>query len=102
MTPALLVWPEAQADIREAREWYEESRSELGREFLAAVREVLEAVEKSPLRFPRVRGNVRRAPLRRFPYAIFYLPDDERTIIFACFHARRNPRVWQARLTSRT
>ncbi len=50
MTSALLVWPEARADIREAREWYEESRPELEREFLAAAREVLEAIEKSPLR----------------------------------------------------
>jgi hypothetical protein len=102
MTAALLVWPEARADIQEARKWYEESRTELGTEFLAAVRQVLEAVEKSPLRFPRVKGDVRRAPLRRFPYAILYLPEDEKTIVLACFHARRDPKVWQARLTSRT
>lgn len=101
MTPGLLVWPEARADIREAREWYEESRPELGREFLAAVREVLEAVEESPLRFPRVRSEVRRAPLRRFPYGILYIPEADGPIVLACFHARRDPKIWQARLTTR-
>ena len=102
MTPAVLVWPEAQADIREARAWYEEIRLELGEQFLAAVREILKAVETAPLRFPRVKGEVRRAPLRRFPYALFYITDIERTTVLACFHARRDPKLWQARLISRT
>ena len=74
MTPALLVWPEARADIREARERYEEQRVGLGREFLAAVRQILATVEEFPLRFPRVRGEVRRAPLHRFPYAVSLHP----------------------------
>jgi plasmid stabilization system protein ParE len=100
MTPPLDLWPEARTDIREARDWYEGCRAGLGHEFLAAVREILATVEKSPLQFPRVRGEIRRARLARFPYAIFYLPEKERTIAFACFHARRNPKVWQARLVS--
>lgn len=100
MTSGLVVWPEARADIREGRDFYEESRPGLGRKFLAAVRETLAAVEESPHRFPRIRGEVRRAPLRQFPYGIFYLPADRTRapIVLACFHARRDPKVWQARL----
>ena len=101
MTPPLLLWPEARADIREARKQYEERRAGLGGEFLAAVRSALERVEKYPLQFARVRGEVRRARLQRFPYAIFYIPEKENTIVFACFHARRDPKTWQARLISR-
>lgn len=99
MTPLELL-PEAQADIRETRAWYDSRRAGLGEEFLAAVREVLTAIETSPLQFPRVKGEIRRAPLVRFPYAIFYLPETERTIAFACFHARRDPKAWQARVIS--
>lgn len=101
MTPPLLLWPEARADIREAWAWYEEQRRGLGDEFLAAAREALSRVEEGPLRFPRVRGEIRRAPLHRFPYAILYIPEAEHTVVLACFHARRNPRIWQARLVSR-
>lgn len=101
MTPPLLLWPETRVDIREARGWYEKQRQGLGNEFLATVREALSRVEEAPLQFPRIRGEVRRAPLHRFPYAILYIPEAEHTVVLACFHARRNPKVWQARLVSR-
>jgi plasmid stabilization system protein ParE len=101
MTPALLLWPEAQADLREARSWYEERRKGLGRDFLGATREVLATIERFPLHFPRVRGEVRRAPLHRFPYALYYLPEAEKTVVLACFHARRAPKLLQIRLTAR-
>ena len=101
MTPALLLWPEARADIQEARKGYEERRSGLGAEFLEAVRDILANVEQRPLHFPRVKNEVRRAPLRRFPYAIYFIPEAERTIVLACFHARRDPKVLQIRLLSR-
>jgi hypothetical protein len=42
--------------------------------------------------------SVRRALLRRFPYALFFVID-EQTLYFviACFHASRNPLQWQRR-----
>jgi plasmid stabilization system protein ParE len=96
--PPLILQPAAKRDIAEARSWYEARRKGLGKEFLAAVRETLEAVERTPLRFPRVRHELRRAPIHRFLYAIFYVPEEEQTVVLACFHARRSPKLWEARL----
>ena len=93
----LLVRKEAAADIVEAVEWYEGRSVGLGTEFLKAVREVLTTVETSPQRFPIVRGDIRRASLRRFPYAVFYVVQIERTVVLACTHFRRDPRRWQSR-----
>ena len=96
-SPPLLLRSEAAADLVEAVEWYDARRSGLGADFLWAVRAVLTAIEESPERFPIVRGDIRRAPLRRFPYAIFYFIEEDQTVVTACMHFRRDPRRWQSR-----
>ncbi len=93
----LLLRREAAADLVEAVEWYDARRGGLGGDFLTAVRAVLTSIEESPERFPLVRGDVRRAPLRRFPYAIFYIVEEDQTVVTACMHFRRDPRRWQSR-----
>jgi len=50
-----------------------------------------------PERYPLVRGSARRALLRRFPYAIYFVATPELVSVFACLHARRDPRHWQER-----
>lgn len=96
-SPPLLLRKEAAADLVEAVEWYDARRGGLGQDYLRAVRAVLTAIEESPERFPIVRGNIRRAPLRRFPYAIFYTMEEDQTVVIACMHFRRDPRRWQSR-----
>lgn len=92
---------EAAADIREAAGWYEGERPGLGREFTRAVRALLAGVEREPERFPRVVGgareDVRRALLRRFPYAVYFVAEPEGAVVLACLHVRRDPQVWQSR-----
>jgi len=50
-----------------------------------------------PERYPLVRGTVRRALLRRFPYAVFFVATADFVSVLACMHARRDPRRWQER-----
>lgn len=97
MTAPLSLRQEARAEIQEAYQWYERQRSGLGREFLQAVRETLAAVEGAPLRYPVVRGDVRRALLRRFPYSVLYIAEPGSTIVLACFQAE-SPTLAQASL----
>lgn len=44
-----------------------------------------------------IHREVRRALIRRFPYAIFYVVSDEIVTILGIFHCRRNPRAWKSR-----
>ncbi|HYD51092.1 MAG TPA: type II toxin-antitoxin system RelE/ParE family toxin [Gemmatimonadaceae bacterium] len=97
MTPRLFVRDDAAADIEAAAEWYEERRAGLGGEFLRAVRATLAAVERWPEQFGVAREPIRRALLRRFPYAVFYVREAEHIVVIACLHARRDPHVWQSR-----
>ncbi len=70
---------------------------ELGERFALAVEATVEALAEHPLQFPVVYRSRRRAAVRRFPYGIFFEVQDNRIVVIACFHGRRNPRRWQSR-----
>ena len=87
----------AQAETEAATAWYEAQRPGLGVEFLAALDEAIEAVRTHPQAYPVVLRDIRRARLPRFPYSLFYRVHDEQLLVIACFHARRDPRIWRRR-----
>jgi plasmid stabilization system protein ParE len=95
--PALVVRAEAAADVRGAVRWYEAQAAGLGREFLRAVRALFASLEREPRLYPVAEGEIRRALLRRFPYALYFTLDDEAVIVLACLHVRRDPAAWQGR-----
>lgn len=68
-----VVWmSEAAAELRQARAWYDDIRTDLGERFAVAVEAVVEAIAQRPLQFPVVHRGRRRAGVRRFPYGIFF------------------------------
>jgi plasmid stabilization system protein ParE len=93
----LLVRGAAEADIAEAARWYEQRSPGLGSEFLRAVDVTLAEIARMPERYPIVRGGARRALLRRFPYAVFFVVRPNLVSVIACLHARRDPRHWRER-----
>ena len=97
MKPRLLLESEAKADLVEAFDWYENQRPGLGSEYLAEVASVLEDIERNPEAYAIVQGQTRRALVRRFPYAVFYVVDPELVAVTAVMHGRRDPRRWQER-----
>ena len=98
MTYALLIRPEAESDMLEAYAWYEERKPGLGGEFLNAVDACLEAIRRHPLAYATVKGEARRALMKRFPYGIFYVVDEGQIAILACLHAKRRPGILRSRL----
>jgi plasmid stabilization system protein ParE len=89
--------PAAAADVEEAHLWYERQRSGLGDELLRTLQLSVDEVAANPEAFPIVHRDTRRALVRRFPYALFYRVVGDQIVVIACFHAKRNPRSWQAR-----
>jgi plasmid stabilization system protein ParE len=93
-----VVWlPEADAELKEALARYDAIRPELGLRFAEAVEEAVAAVAAAPLRFAVVDKGRRRAGVHRFPYGIFFLVEDTRIVVVACFHGKRHPKHWQLR-----
>lgn len=92
-----IVRPLAQADIEAAAAWYEEQQSGLGLRFVDAVDHVLTRIRHTPLQFPEISANVRRALLQTFPYAVYFRATEELVVIVAVLHLRRDPRKRRAR-----
>jgi len=89
---------EAERDIEAAAFWYEKQREGLGVEFVLELDAVLERVETAPRQFPEIEARVRRALLRRFPYAVYFGIEEGSVGVFAVLHQSRDPEVWKARL----
>jgi plasmid stabilization system protein ParE len=77
----------AKREFDDAISWYQDRREGLGREFSVAVEQQLEKLVLSP----NHRGDVRRAVLQRFPYSIHFIVENDRIVVLAIFHARRDP-----------
>jgi plasmid stabilization system protein ParE len=90
--------PIAQLELDESISWYENKRVGLGAEFRIELEKHLERIANQPQRFRHIRGQVRRVVLQRFPYSIYFLPEVDRKIVLAVFHARRAPQQLERRL----
>jgi len=60
--------PEARLDLLDAQAWYDDRVPGLGTEFVRAVDFAASGITRFPAAFPVVRGKIRKAVLRRFPY----------------------------------
>jgi toxin ParE1/3/4 len=98
VTEPLVLRPEAETDIAQAVDWYVAKRPGLGIEFFIAVDNALLAIQQHPLASAKVHREVRRALVKRFPYAIYYVAGEKEISVLACFHAKRTSAGWKRRV----
>ena len=67
----------------------------MGAAFRAELDNAVKRLSVNPLQFPLVFADIRRALLRRFPYALFFRIVDDAVFVMAWFHSSRDPRIWQ-------
>ena len=89
--------PEADTELLEAARWYREQSPGLDHEFMRCVDDALSTLGRLPKIFPVVHRQLRRALVRRFPYAIFFEVRGDDVVVYAVFHLSRNPRRWKKR-----
>ena len=80
-----------------AFQWYENEQPGLGLEFLDQLRTIYDHMAASPFQYQELRAGVRRALLRRFPYAVYFAVEGGFVVVLAVVHASRNPGEWQWR-----
>jgi len=93
----LVFRPSAEEDAEEAALWYERQRPGLGSRFPVELGAVLHRIREAPLQFPRVSATVRRAMLGRFPYAVYFVIEEEVIVLLAILHMHRHPDTWKER-----
>mgnify|MGYP001561143625 FL=1 len=94
---------EARTELLRAVAWYGERSVEVGRRFVAAVEATTAEVQRWLRRFPVLNEPttdppVRRARVKRFPFAIIFVELRETIRIIAVAHQRRRPLYWASRV----
>ena len=87
----------AQLEFHEAAVWYDNKSPGLGLQFIESVENLVEQISRNPEIFPKVSNQTRRAILRRFPYTIHFIVENDQIVILAVFHASRDPSHLQDR-----
>ena len=97
MSLPIVINPEAEADLAEAKSWYNRQVPGLGDDLISRVEAVFRSLQRSPKMCVRVFEETRLSLMPRFPYAIVYRIDDTQITILAVYHTSRDPRGWQQR-----
>ena len=101
MTYTLRFLPEVEEDIIGGYVWYEAKSPGLGEDFLRMFYAGASEIQWNPFLYPKVYNEFRRRLLRRFPYAIYFMIEDEYIIVFGFFHCARNPSTIKMKLHDR-
>jgi plasmid stabilization system protein ParE len=85
----------ARDDIRDGRDWYQEKSPDLAIRFGRKINDVILAITDQALIHAKIYRNIRRAMTRRFPYAIYFIVEGDRVIVFRVLHQARDPKEWK-------
>jgi toxin ParE1/3/4 len=75
---------------------YRTDDPDLAERFVNSVEAATAEVQEDPLRWRIIEGRVRRYLVRRFPYIIYYLVEDELLYFGALLHTARHPDSYRA------
>ena len=98
MSRALIVTPDAEADILDGYLSYEDKQSGLGIRFLNEVEETFARIAPNPLQYQEVEPDIRRAVVHTFPYLVFYTFGPDSVHILAVIHGAQDPAYIKSRL----
>ncbi|QBN19275.1 type II toxin-antitoxin system RelE/ParE family toxin [Flavobacterium nackdongense] len=75
----MLFW--AEQDLNEIALYYKSLSNELGDKFYYQVRKVIESLKVNPF-YQTDFGNIRKIPVQKFPYKVFFKVDEENKIVY--------------------
>lgn len=93
----LVLRPPVERELAEAARWYEERQPGLREQFIGAAEEAFSRIAGNPQLYPVVLRDIHRAPLRRFPYGVYYALIGDDIHVIAVVHDARHPSVWRRR-----
>ena len=91
---------EAEAEIVESAEWYDQQKPGLGMEFLDEIDAAMAQIRSTPEAFGYLYADVRCHLVHRFPFGILYIIQAETIVIVAVMHLHREPEYWKHRVES--
>ncbi|MEL4309157.1 type II toxin-antitoxin system RelE/ParE family toxin [Joostella sp. CR20] len=100
MSYKIKLLPIVHTDLRKAKKWYHEKSETLAQEFKTEVNKEIDYIGEYPEHYQRKYKELRQSLVTRFPYAIFYLVEEEqkRIVVFGVLHTSRNPEIIRSRV----
>ena len=87
--------PEANKELQEAYNWYEERSTGLGLRFINTIDTAFKTIAAYPDRYPLKENYFREINTKIFPYVIIYEVFEKEKLVFVqyVFHSKRNPEI---------
>jgi toxin ParE1/3/4 len=84
----------AERELNDAALYYEQESAGLGIKFLNEVESNVGCIVANPKPCQKIRGEVHRRVLRKFPYGILYSVIDRNIRVLAIMNLKRKPNYW--------
>jgi plasmid stabilization system protein ParE len=86
--------PEAERELEDAVDYYEDHAENLGLEFSAEVFKAIQLALSMPFAWTQIKPGIRRVLVYRFPFAVLYAKNANELLILAVMHLSRSPDYW--------
>jgi plasmid stabilization system protein ParE len=83
----------AAAEVEAAISRYAQPEINQAAEFIKDLERTETHLRAQPALYQRVEGEIRRAVLRRFPYSLFYVIEQDQVVVLAFMHQHQKPRT---------
>lgn len=89
----VIIKPDANQDIIEAADWFEEQNPSLSLDFILILSETLKRIKNNPCHFQKRYKHIHVVFTRKFPFGIYYTIEKEIIFVHAVLHTKRNPKT---------
>jgi plasmid stabilization system protein ParE len=89
--------PEANDDLSQAIEYYEDCEDGLGLDFLIEFEKAIRRIVEHPQAWQEISKSFRRCLLGRFPYGIIYSVESKCILIVSVMNLHQHPGIWKNR-----
>ena len=90
--------PHSRKELDGAVAHYDSLSPETGESFLEEISESISRILDFPEAWTKIRGEVRRCRVSRFPYGVLYEIEGSHIFILAVMHLHRPPNYWIERI----
>lgn len=91
MSYSLRVEADAEQEITEIGNWYQQKQRGLGVDFVTKLGDALELIRRRPFSFPEVEPETRRVIMKKYPYSVYFTVIGKRISVFRVRHTARDP-----------
>lgn len=88
----------AEQEFYDSQDCYDDQQTNLGERFKKEIYSALNRIQKFPSMYVKIRKDVRRCVVNKFPFNLLYSVEEDHILIIAIAHHHRRPDYWVDRI----